>query len=279
MNPHRAQPMQPRPFRVKRVHSETHDTYTLELEPEAGSKDLAFGPGQFNMVYVFGVGEVPLSLSGDPAGGPTFVHTVRAVGGVTKALRRLKPGAVVGVRGPFGTGWPLREAAGNDLVIVAGGIGLAPLRPVMYHVHSHREMYGKVVLLYGTRTPEDMPYRPELEKWRAQLDMEVQVTVDWARGPWRGNVGVVTTLIARSVFDPQNTLAMVCGPGVMMRFAALELQRRGVPADNVFLSLERNMKCGVGLCGHCQFGPAFVCKDGPVFRYDRIKDTLGRREI
>ncbi len=272
-------PMLPVPYQVQRVKQETNDTFTLELTPADGSSRLSYLPGQFNMLYVFGVGEVPISISGDPENNQTLVHTTRAVGIVTKAMRLLKRGDVLGVRGPFGTHWPVQEAAGRDIVIVAGGIGLAPLRPAMYHLHSHREKFGRVVLLYGARTPDEILYLRELEAWRAHFDLEVYVTVDRAMGNWRGNVGFVTTLISKAPFDPQNSLAMVCGPEVMMRFCVMELQKRGVKKENIHISMERNMKCAVGFCGHCQFGPLFVCKDGPVFRYDRVQELLSKWEI
>lgn len=267
-------PMTPRPYRIGRVRKETADTFTLELVSVNGDGAFSFAPGQFNMLYVFGVGEIPISISGDPIKPKALVHTTRVVGTVTKAMRKLKRGAVLGVRGPFGSHWPVAEAEGNDVVIVAGGIGLAPLRPALYHILSRREKYGKVVLLYGARTPEDILYRQELSQWRAQFDLDVHITVDRATGQWRGNVGVVTTLILRAPFDPLNTMALVCGPEVMMRFTAMELLKRGVETNNVFVSMERNMKCAVGFCGHCQFGPTFVCKDGPVFPYHRVKDLL-----
>lgn len=272
-------PMLPASFRVQRVQQNTYDTFTLELSPANGAGELAFAAGQFNMLYVFGVGEVPISICGDPGKPEKLVHTTRAVGTVTKAMRKLKRGSVLGVRGPFGTQWPVQEALGNDVVIVAGGIGLAPLRPALYTVLRQREKYGKVVLLYGTRSPEDILYRRELENWRARLDLDVYVTVDRAAGAWRGNVGVVTTLVPKAPFDPANAVAMVCGPEIMMRFTVLELQKRGIRADNIFLSMERNMKCAIGLCGHCQFGHTFICKDGPVFRYDHIRELLAKREI
>lgn len=274
-----ADPMLPAPYRVQRMRQDTYDTFTLELQSAGGANALHFNAGQFNMLYVFGIGEVPISISGDPTTPAILVHTTRAVGTVTKAMRQLKRGDILGVRGPFGTHWPVEEAAGNDAVIIAGGIGLAPLRPALYALLAQREKFGKVVLLYGTRTPSDILFRRELESWRARLDLEVYVTVDRATGNWRGNVGVVTTLIPKAPFDPRNAVAMVCGPEIMMRFTVLELQKRGVPATNIFLSMERNMKCAVGFCGHCQFGPAFICKDGPVFRYDRIKDLFAKREI
>jgi len=272
-------PMFPRPYRVQRVRQETPDTFTLELEPEGGQPGMTFAPGQFNMIYAFGVGEVPISISGDPVKSTALVHTTREVGTVTRAMRQLKLSDSVGVRGPFGAGWPMAEARGADVVIVAGGIGLAPLRPALYQLLAARKYYGKVVLLYGTRTPADILFRRELQNWHSRFDLEVHVTVDRAMGNWRGNVGVVTTLIPRAPFDPHSTVAMVCGPEVMMRFTVRELERRGVGLENIYLSMERNMKCAVGFCGHCQFGPTFICKDGPVFRYDRLQPLLAVREI
>ncbi|MEP9411951.1 MAG: FAD/NAD(P)-binding protein [Candidatus Brocadia sp.] len=271
--------MFPTPFRIQRMKKETRDTFTVELEPLNGTDEFPFSAGQFNMLYVFGVGEVPISISGDPATPKILKHTTRAVGTVTKAIQKLKRGEVLGVRGPFGSSWPLEEAVGKDIVIMAGGIGLAPLRPAMYQLILNREKYGKIILLYGARTPQDLLYTSELEQWRGRFDVEVKVTVDSATGNWHGTVGVVTTLIPGARFDPLQAVAMICGPEVMMRFAVMELQKYGVKLENIFISMERNMKCGIGLCGHCQFGPTFVCKDGPVFRYDRIKNIFGKREI
>ena len=272
-------PMAPSPYRIQRVLKETYDTYTLELDPANGADGLSFAPGQFNMVYVSGVGEVPISISGDPDKPRTLIHTVRSVGTVTQKLCAGGRGRVLGVRGPFGTSWPVEQAVGSDVVIVCGGIGLAPLRPAIYHIMANREKYGRVALLYGARTPEDLLYKLELPQWRGRFDLQVEVTVDAASDGWRGNVGVVTTLIPPARFDPENTVAMVCGPEVMMRFTLLELEKRGVPSENTFVSMERNMKCAVGFCGHCQFGPAFICKDGPVFRFDQIQPFFVTREI
>ncbi|MCG8604328.1 FAD/NAD(P)-binding protein, partial [bacterium] len=210
--------MQPELFRINRVLKETLDTFTFELQSNNGSSDFAFLPGQFNMLYVFGVGEIPISISGDPYNPETLIHTTRAVGTVTKAMWKLKSGETLGVRGPFGSAWPIRGAAGSDIVIVTGGIGLAPLRPAMYEILAQREKYGNVVLLYGARTPEDILFKREIKRWRSQFDLEVHVTVDRAAGVWRGNVGVVTTLIPKAPFDPYHTVALVCGPEIMMRF-------------------------------------------------------------
>ncbi|MGE0681959.1 MAG: FAD/NAD(P)-binding protein [Candidatus Binatia bacterium] len=271
-------PMQPHPYRIQRVRKETVDTFTFDLAPVDGAIP-PFMPGQFNMLYLFGVGESAISISGSPTQTTVMVHTIRAVGVVTRAMRQLRRGDVIGLRGPFGNAWPVEEANGNDVVLIAGGIGLAPLRPVLHHIFSNRKQYGRVVLLYGARTPDDLLYVRELEQWRGRFSIDVQVTVDSAAHSWPGHVGVVTRLVARATFDPENTVAMMCGPEVMMRFSVAELQRRGVAAENIFVSTERNMKCAVGFCGHCQLGPTFICKDGPVFRYDRILPWFGKREI
>jgi NAD(P)H-flavin reductase len=273
-----ADPFVPQPYRVARVRRESGDIVTLELAPLQGER-ANFLPGQFNMLYAFGVGEVAISMSGDPAVRGGYIHTVRNVGAISGAIAGLAAGAMVGVRGPYGTAWPTEPAAGNDVVFVAGGLGLAPLRPAIYRVLAQRARYGRVALLYGTRSPPDILYRGELERWRRRLDVDVSITVDRADASWRGNVGVVTKLIARAGLDPQNTVAMVCGPEVMMRFSAIALGAAGLSAERIYLSMERNMKCAIGLCGHCQFGPDFICKDGPVMRYDRIAGILAVREI
>jgi NAD(P)H-flavin reductase len=271
-------PMLPRPYRVERVHRELRDTWTLTLTP-ADAQMPPFAPGQFNMLYAFGIGEIPLSISGDPARTGTLVHTIRAVGAVSQALCALKPQAAVGVRGPFGSAWPLGACEGRDVLVIAGGIGLAPLRPIVYQLLAGRERYGRVALLYGSRTPSDLLYRSELERWRARGRLDVLVTVDRGTPEWSGSVGVVTKLIDRATFDAANAVALVCGPEIMMRFTAAGVLKCGVTADRVFVSLERNMQCAVALCGHCQYGPVLVCRDGPVFRYDRLAGLLSYREI
>lgn len=272
-----ADPMVPTPARVVRVRRELTDVWTIDIE--AGAAGFPFAPGQFNMLYAFGVGEAAISISGDPAKPQTLVHTVRAVGKVSAALARLKPGEFVGLRGPFGVGWPTEQAAGFDVVLIAGGLGLAPLRPTLYRLIATRERYGRIILLCGARSPRDILFRAELERWRHRLDLDVEVTVDHATPDWRGNVGVVTALIARAAFDHRHTIAMVCGPEIMMRFAAAELAKSGVSDEAIYLSMERNMKCAIGHCGHCQFGGDFVCKDGPVMTYRHLRDRLARSEI
>jgi NAD(P)H-flavin reductase len=271
--------MLPNLFRVESRRRDTADTFTLTLSPADSQGGWRFDPGQFNMLTAFGIGEVPISISGDPAEPLRLIHTIRMAGAATRFLCGLDRGEVVGVRGPFGTAWPVKEAADRDLVIVAGGLGLAPLRPAIYHALTHRPAYGNVELIYGARSPQDILYYRELQGWRGRFDLRVHVTVDTAPPDWRGRVGVVTKIISEARFDPPNTVALVCGPGVMMRFTVQELLSRGIEPDNIFLSLERNMQCGLGLCGHCQLGPLFICKDGPVFPFSRVKGWFGRREV
>ena len=271
------EPMLPAAYRVSRVRRETRDTHTLEID--AGDREFFFAPGQFNMLYAFGRGEVPISICGDPARPERLVHTVRAVGAISGALTTLKTGEMLGVRGPFGSPWPVQEAEARDVVLVAGGIGLAPLRSALHALLGARGRFGRIVLLYGARMPGDLLYRNELRRWRARSDLQIEVTVDSGNGAWGGHVGVVTSLLGRARFDPDCSVAMVCGPEVMMRFAVRELLDRGVNPADVYVSLERNMKCAVGHCGRCQLGPEFVCKDGPVFPFDWIADILGRPEM
>jgi len=272
-----ADPMVPRPFRIVRRSRELADTFTLELEPEDGAP-YAFEPGQFNMLYAFGTGESAISISGDPAGGK-LIHTIRAVGSVTDKLQALKKDDRVGVRGPFGTAWPVEHARGHDVLIIAGGIGLAPLRPAILQILANRQNYGKVAILYGARTPGDILYRKELEAWRGRFDTYVDVIVDRADAGWNGKVGVVPKLIDLAAFSPEDTLAMVCGPEIMMQFSVQALERAGVASDAIYVSMERNMKCAVGFCGHCQFGGRFVCKDGPVFTHAEVAAHMSVREL
>ena len=273
-----ADAMLPRPFRVADTRRDTHDTVTIELESLDGH-GLAFAPGQFTMLQAFGVGEVPISISGHPGRPDRLVHTIRDVGGVTKALCEVRSGDVLGVRGPYGEGWGVRDAEGGDVVIVAGGIGLAPLRSAVLEVISARERYGRVNVLYGARTSDDVLFGVDLATWASEADVQLAVTVDRAPTSWAGRVGLVTELIASASFDPARTLALTCGPEVMMRYVATALTARGVRPDRVRLSLERNMRCGVGLCGHCQLREYLICVDGPVFSLDEVRSLLGVREL
>lgn len=273
----RRDPMTPVPFTVRRSTRETADTVTLELDP--GPSGFAFAPGQFNMLYALGIGEIPISISGDPAPGAPLEHTIRSVGAVSTALAALGDGDSVGVRGPFGTDWGVGAAEGADVVIVAGGIGLAPLRPAIRGLLARRRDHGRISVLYGARTPADLLFRDEVEGWRGRLDVDVEVTVDAAAPDWRGNVGVVPGLLPRARFEPAGAVAMVCGPEVMMRFTVQALLDGGVAPERILVSLERNMQCAIKQCGHCQLGPFFMCADGPVMPYALVAPWLRPREI
>ncbi|MGW2033876.1 FAD/NAD(P)-binding protein [Streptomyces sp. NPDC001811] len=266
----------PAPYRVAGARAETGDTRSIELLP-TGRELPPFSPGQFAMIYAFGVGAAPISISAlrGPHGG--LVHTVRAVGAVSTALYGLRPGDGVGLSGPYGTGWDLEAAAGHDVLVVAGGIGLAPLRPVVHEVLDRPAGYGRPAVLIGTRTPADLVYRDEVESWCARA--RVEVTVDRPGPGWRGSVGVVTTLLDRLDLRPDRTCALVCGPEVMMRHTARDLVARGLAPHRIQVSLERNMHCATGHCGHCQLGPLLLCRDGPVVGYDRVADLLLVREL
>jgi NAD(P)H-flavin reductase len=272
-------PMLPQPYAVRQVVKETADTFTLTLEPSNGVGASRFQPGQFSMLWVFGVGELPISISGDPAERHRLVYTVRSVGQATLALVSRDVGEAVGVRGPYGTGWPVGKAEGRDVLVVAGGIGLAPLRPVIYEVLRNREKYGRLVILYGARSPRDLLYRKELAAWARQPETQVLVTVDYGGLDWRGHVGVVTTLFKYARLQPARSVAMACGPEIMMRFVARDLETRGFARESIYLSMERNMKCALGFCGHCQYGPHFICKDGPIFTYEQMRPLLEKYEL
>jgi NAD(P)H-flavin reductase len=272
-------PMAPRPFRVSERRRESADTWTLALEPADGGPAPAFRPGQFNMLYAFGVGEVPISISGDPGAAGPLEHTVRAVGPVSAAICRAQPGEQLGLRGPFGSSWPLEAAAGRHAVIVAGGIGLAPLRPALLAALALRERLAGLVLLCGGRTPAQLLFRSELEAWNADPRLEVGVTVDSAESGWLGHVGVVTTLIESAPFDPARAIAYVVGPEPMMRFTVEALLARGMDAADVHISIERNMKCAITHCGRCQFGPTFACREGPVMSFAAIEPFFRVREV
>ena len=265
-----ADPWQPQPYRIVRRDWETNDTVTFELEPFANVAPKVCAPGQFNMLYAFGIGEVPISVSGVGSGEGAMVHTVRAVGPVTKALVKAQIGDMVGLRGPFGTSWPVAEAKGRDVLLIAGGLGLAPLWSTLDVLSKQSREYGELTLLYGARSPDGLLYRNGLEDWSNSSDVNVLLTVDIAQAQWPGNIGPVTSLFPGAPFDVGNGIAMICGPELMMRFAVAALESMGMEQERIYLSLERNMKCAVGLCGRCQYGPTFICKDGPVVRYDRI---------
>lgn len=269
--------MMPAAFEVAGKRQDTADTWTLQLRACAG-RPLRFAPGQFTMLCAGGAGEVPISISGDPDRPELLVHTVRAVGLATEAICRATPGQVLGVRGPFGSPWPVAGTEGTDVVIAAGGIGLAPLRPAILWLLARKQRYGRLILLYGGRAPDQLLYQDELDEW-AGRGLEVHVTVDSAGPEWLGHVGVVTRLVRRAGIDPVRTVALSCGPEVMMRFTVAALAELGVAPERVHVSMERNMQCGIGRCGHCQLGPTLVCRDGPVYPWSQLERWLAIREL
>jgi len=270
--------MVPRPMRIESVTDETYNVRTFRLRPTNGTK-VEYSPGQFNMLYVFGVGEVPVTASSDPYQNEYLDHTVRAVGSVTNVMFTLKGGDHIMIRGPFGTTWPMEEMKGKDVMVVGGGIGLNPLKSVIIGVAKRRSDYGKLYVLHGARTPQDLLFTRDYDAWSKIPDSEFLLTVDTGDDAWKGNVGVVTTLFDKFEFDRSNTVALICGPEVMMYFTVNELTKRGFPTGGLYLSMERHMRCGLGFCGHCQTGPFFVCKDGPVFAYEKISKFFAVKQI
>jgi len=270
--------MVPRPTRIESLIDETYNVRTFRLRPVDGGR-FEHAPGQFNMLYVFGVGEVPVTASSDPYQDEYLDHTIRAVGSVTDVMFTLKRGDTIGIRGPFGTTWPMDGMKGKDVMIVGGGIGLNPLKSVITAVAKRRSDYGKLYILHGARTPQDLLFTRDYDEWRRVPNSESHITVDAGDDKWKGNVGVVTTLFDKFTFSAKSTIALVCGPEVMMYFTVKELLKRGMPSSNVYISMERHMRCGMGFCGHCQVGPFFVCKDGPIFNYDAIGRFFGVKQI
>jgi NAD(P)H-flavin reductase len=271
----------PVPARIVSIKDENFNTktFTLEFTDERLRWGYRFAPGQFNMVYVPNVGEAAISISSDPSQSQQMAHTIRLVGMVTRAMGRMKVGDIVGLRGPYGRGWPMERLEGHDVVIMAGGIGLAPLRPVLYWLLEHRKRCGRVVLFYGCRFPEDRLFADELQAWEKGGELDVLVTVDNATSGWNGPVGVVTKLLQRVKVTGEKTIVLVCGPRILNRVAAWSFLQLHVPAPQVYVSLERNMNCGFGRCGHCQYDSKFVCVDGPVFCFADIADVFAKEEI
>jgi NAD(P)H-flavin reductase len=230
------------------------------------------------MLLVPGLGEAAISISSDIEDEHRIGHTIRSIGNVTSTINRMNVGETLGVRGPFGSWWPLDDFVGRDIVIAAGGIGLPPIRPVIYYVMHHRHDFGKVIVLYGARTQNDLQFTSEYKTWQ-DAGIELQVTVDRGDDSWDGRVGVVPILFYNTRLDPRNTVILTCGPEIMIRFVIFEALARRVPPERIFVSLERNMKCGLGSCGHCQVGPFFVCKDGPVFSFDKLQAYVNVEEF
>jgi NAD(P)H-flavin reductase len=253
-------PYLPKNAKILKIVKETSDIKTFYLENPMGEH----APGQFAEVTVWGSGEAPISIS---SASPELILTVKKVGSVTNALFELKEGDIVGIRGPYGRGWPMNQLKRRNLITICGGVGLPPLRPVIYSALADK---GKVTLCYGARTPEDLVYRDELAKWQAE-GASVNTTVDTCGIGWKGNVGVVTCIMERAIKKDDNAICLMCGPPVMMKFASKMLLDKGFAKDQIYVSMERMMKCGVGKCGHCMAGGKYVCQDGPVFRLDEIE--------
>lgn len=265
---------------VERIReAEDINTYRLQLVDEETRSQFRFKAGQFNMVYLFGVGEVAISIVSDPDEPEVLDHTIRTVGRVTKAIADLQPGETLGIRGPFGEGWPLEEAKGRNVVIVTGGLGCAPVVGAIEYIFRRRAQYGSIKILHGVKTPHDLLYRERFDRWRRAPDTEVLLTSDQPDKTWSYHIGVVTELFEHVTNDPAKSIVLMCGPEIMMRLGVPILLRQGIPATAMYVSLERHMECGIGLCGHCQMGPYFVCKDGPVMRYDRVERWLGRTGV
>lgn len=257
--------------------SPTIFTLRLRLDDTAAQAAYRFAPGQFNMLYLYGVGEVPISIMSDPEERDGIGHTIRALGRVTQGLAALQPGDKLGLRGPFGRGWPLQEMSGSDIVLVTGGLGCAPVVSVIHYVLRRRERYGKLVIIQGVRHAEDLIWREQYDRWNAQTNTQVLVAASEGTAAWPWHVGRVTDLFGLARYNPARAVAMMCGPEGMMRAAADSLLARGLPESQLYLSMERNMQCAVGRCGHCQFGGAFVCRDGPVFNWGKVKTLLAHR--
>lgn len=272
-----ASPHLPQEVDVVERRQESPGVFTLRLRftDPAQHAAYSFRPGQFNMLYLYGVGEVPISIVSDVEDEHMLDHTIRAVGRVTRALAEVKTGECLGIRGPFGRGWPLQEAEGRDVVVLTGGLGCAPAVSVIHHIIRRRQDYGRLVIMQGVKHSDDLIWRTQYEQWSHLPDTQVLLAADIAGPGWQWRQGLVTSLFEQAEFDRNNAIVMMCGPEPMMIASAQKLTAIGVDEKAIWLSMERNMRCAVGLCGHCQFGGDFVCRDGPVFRYPQVKPLLG----
>lgn len=264
-------PYQPNLAEMVKIEQLTEDVRLFTIHLKNGH-DLGHRAGQFVEVSVFGIGEAPISVTSSPTRNGVFELCVRRVGDVTEALHRLKPGSTVGIRGPFGNGFPVDKMRGQDMLFAPGGLGLPPLRSLINQVLDERGSFGRVIILYGARNPSELLFKDELAKWEARDDVECHVTVDRGDESWTGNVGVITTLFPKITVNPRSTVAVTVGPPVMYRFVLMELLSKGIQDGRIYLSLERRMKCGVGKCGHCQINNVYVCQKGPVFSYAQLKE-------
>lgn len=269
-------PYLPREAEIVGRTQESPSTFTLELRLTDGAP-YAFLPGQFNMLYLHGSGEVPISIVADTEDSGVLTHTIRALGRITGGLAALRVGDHIGLRGPFGRGWPMQAAESHDVVVVTGGLGCAPSVSIIHHILTHRQRYGHLSILQGVKHTDDLIWRAQYEAWAALPDVEVHLAADAAGPDWPGHVGLVTALFERLELDGANTLAMLCGPEVMMHASAEGLHQLGIAANDIYLSMERNMQCALGHCGHCQMGGNFVCTQGPVFPWPEVRELLGVR--
>lgn len=275
-----ARALVPEPAEIveKRSFGPQIHVFRLRLSDPSARPRFDFQQGQFNMVSVPGVGEVAISISSDPHD-LDLEHTIRIVGRTTRVIEALGVGDILGIRGPYGSAWPLLQARWKDVLVVTGGLGCAPVTGAIEYMFRRRANYGRIVVLHGVKKPSDMVHRERFEAWRREADTQVLLTTDQPDRTWKDRFGVVTELFSEVEIDPRRTIVFMCGPEVMIRYAVRILVERGVSMDRVFVSLERNMKCAIGLCGHCQFGPEFVCKDGPIFPFSRIARFFGVRGL
>jgi NAD(P)H-flavin reductase len=250
------------------------NTLRLRLRDAQQRADYRFAPGQFNMLYLANVGEVPISISSDPGDVEFIDHTIRAVGRVTEGMVRLKAGDIMGLRGPFGAGWPMEQAKGRNLLVITGGIGCAPTASVVQYAHARRDQYGKISVCHGVRKPDDLIYGERFANWCKAPDTVCMFASQEPAPGWSGRTGLVTQLLDDLAPEAIEGMAMMCGPEPMMRAVAEELLNRGRPIEDIYVSMERGMQCGLGHCGHCQYGPDFICKDGPVFPYARVRRLM-----
>ena len=271
--------MVPSTVHVLKIIQEIDETVTLVLDLPSSLTDFYFTPGQFNMLYSFGQGEIPVSFSGNQSINHQIVHTIRSVGAVSQSLVSLKVGQALGIRGPFGQGFPMDRFIGKEVIIVGGGLGLAPLRPVIYFLKDIASKVKKATLLIGAKNPNNLLYSKEVENWKQDKSFEVHTTFDQAPSSYKGPIGLITNLIPRITFNPLETIVLVCGPEIMMKSIAIEFEKKGVNKADIYMSLERNMKCALGFCGHCQLGPDFICREGPVLDYKALESRLRIHEI
>ncbi len=269
---------QPHAAMITARTQESSAIFTLQSQfIEPIQPHFSFHPGQFNMLYLYGVGEVAISIASDPAEKSYISHTIRAVGRVTKALQNVQKGDQIGIRGPYGKGWPLIEARGKDILIVTGGLGCAPTVSVINYILARREHYGALNILQGVKHSDDFIFRKQYAIWQQTPNTEIRIAADFAGPKWPWSIGYVTDMIESLTLDPDKTIAMMCGPEMMMHAAIGVLTKKGLAEEAIYLSMERNMACGIGVCGHCQYGGLFICKDGPVFAYPQIKALFSEK--